>query len=112
MSRLEKHAEKKEDNYSKGSRQKLKAAMRHKLKRTFVGALDAVESELRPDEKERFKRIRSKILSIGNDQIRNMEIELERYNIEFIPYQITILPLDKLPKELGEQDGRGQGFYK
>ena len=102
MSFLEKHTEVKEDNYSIGSRQKLKAAMRHKLKRTFVGALAAIEAELGPAETERFKRIRSQILSIGNDQIRNMETELERYNIEFIPYQIKILPLDKLPKELGE----------
>lgn len=102
MSYLEKHAEKKQDNYSIGSRQKLKAAMRHKIKRTFVAALDAVETELRPEEKERFKRIRGKILSAGNDQVRNMEIELERYNIEFIPYQIKILPLEARPKELGE----------
>lgn len=101
MSYLEKHTEKKIDNYSIGSRQKLKAAMRHKIKRTFVEALNAVESEI--TDKEMFKRIRSKILSVGNDQIRNMETELERYNIEFIPYQIMILPLDKLPKELGEE---------
>jgi len=105
MSHLEKHTEKKEDNYSKGSRQKLKAAMRHKIKRTFVAALDAVEVELRPEEKERFKRIRGKILSAGNDQVRNMEMELERYNIEFIPYQIKFLQPDELQKELGEQNG-------
>jgi hypothetical protein len=102
MSHLEKHTEKKQDNYSIGSRQKLKAAMRHKIKRTFVAALDAVETELRPEERDRFKRIRGKILSAGNDQVRNMEIELERYNIEFIPYQIKILPLEARPKELGE----------
>jgi hypothetical protein len=105
MSRLEKHAEKKEDNYSIGSRQKIKAAFRHKLKCTFVGALAAVEQEIGSTDKEMFKRIRSKILSIGNDQIRNMEIELERYNIEFIPYQITILSPEKLlhkPKDTGE----------
>ena len=102
MSHLEKHTEKKQDNYSIGSRQKLKAAMRHKFKRTFVAALDAVETELQPDERDRFKRIRGKILSAGNDQVRNMETELERYNIEFIPYQITILPLEARPKELGE----------
>ena len=102
MSYLEKHTEKKTDNYSIGSRQKLKAAIRHKIKRTFVEALNAVEAELTHEEKERFKRIRGKILSVGNDQIRNMETELERYNIEFIPYQIKILPLDKRPKELGE----------
>lgn len=102
MSHLEKHTEKKEDNYSIGSRQKLKAAMRHKIKRTFVEALNAVEAELTHEEKERFKRIRSKILSVGNDQIRNMETELERYNIEFIPYQIKILQPPELQQGLGE----------
>lgn len=85
---LGEHTEKKDENYYRGSREKLKASMRHKIKRTFVGALDAVEKEL-SDDKELFRRIRSKILSIGNDQIRNMEIELEKYNIEFIPYQFT-----------------------
>jgi len=102
MSHLEKHTEKKEDNYSKGSRQKLKAAMRHKIKRTFVESLIAIEDEFSDDEQERFKRIRSKILSVGNNQIRNMEIELERYNIEFIPYQIRFEHPDNRPEELGE----------
>lgn len=91
---LKDHIEKKEDSYSKGSRQKLKAAMRHKIKRTFVGCLDALEKELGISDNDRvdnemFKRLRSKILSIGNDQIRNMELELEKYNIEFIPYHVT-----------------------
>jgi len=102
MGHLEKHTEKKEDNYSIGSRQKLKAAMRHKIKRTFVEALNAVEAELAPEERERFKRIRSKILSVGNDQIRNMETELERYNIEFIPYQIKIMQPPGLQQGLGD----------
>lgn len=114
MSRLEKHIEKKDDNYSIGSRQKLKAAMRHKIKRTFVGCLDAIEKELGiPANKENqalFRRLRSKILSIGNDQIRNMETELERYNIEFIPYHIKILPLEKVKElENGSQDIQEQG---
>jgi hypothetical protein len=65
--------------------------MRHKIKRTFVGCLDAAERELlnsSPEDKEKFKRIRSRILSIGNDQIRNREVELEKYNVEFIPYHV------------------------
>jgi len=88
---LGKHLEKKDDKYSLGSREKLRAAMRHKIKRTFVGCLDAAERELMggsPEDVERFKRIRGRILSLGNDQIRNMEAELEKYNIEFIPYHI------------------------
>lgn len=85
--RLGKHTERNDDNWSRGSKEKLKASMRHKIKRTFVGALDAVERDI--NDKELFKKIRSKILSIGNDQIRNMEIELDKYNVEFIPYQLT-----------------------
>lgn len=103
MSHLEKHTEKKEDNYSKGSRNKLKAAMRHRLKKTFVGCLTALEEELglpaNKENQELFRRLRSKILSLGNDQVRNMEIELERYNIEFIPYQIKFLQPEQF-KEL------------
>ncbi len=106
MGHLEKHIEKKIDNYSIGSRQKLKAAMRHKVKRTFVGALDAIEKELgvpaSKENEELFKKLRSKILSIGNDQIRNMEVELERYNIEFIPYHVKFIPLDKIEEAQGD----------
>lgn len=91
---LREHRDKKTDKYFVGSREKLKAAMRHKIKRTFVGALDAVERELSnwdfsKEEKERFlSSIRKRILGNGNDQLRNMEAELEKYNIEFIPYHI------------------------
>ena len=103
MSRLEKHIEKKEDNYSIGSKAKLKAAVRHKIKRTFVGCLEHLEQELglpeNKDNEELFKRLRSKILSLGNDQIRNMETEVDKYNIEFIPYHIKLLPLGSIVEE-------------
>lgn len=97
---LKDHIEKKTDKYSLGSREKLKAAMRHKLKKTFVGCLDAIEVELGRDDYETFKKIRSKVLSIGNDQIRNMEAELEKYNIEFIPYHIEFIVV---PQDGGER---------
>lgn len=102
MSRLEKHVENKQDNYSIGSRAKLKAAMRHKIKRTFVGCLEYLEEELElPRDEEVFKKLRSKILSLGNDQIRNMEAEVDKYNIEFIPYHIKLLPLGSMMEESG-----------
>lgn len=97
MGRLSKHLDKKTDNYSIASRKKLRAAINHKIKRIFVGCLDAVEKELgisstsSGDDAEAFRKLRSKILSIGNDQIRNMETELERYNVEFIPYHIEFV---------------------
>lgn len=107
---LREHTEKRMDNWSRGSKEKLKASMRHKLKRVFVGCLDAIEKELGvgvglPDNDRNevaFRKMRNKILGIGNDQIRNMEMELEeRYNVEFIPYDIT---LKTLPRE-GESEG-------
>jgi len=89
--RLGKHVDKKTDNWSDKSKKKLKASVRHKMKRIYVGILDALDKE-RADgllEDETFKKLRSKILNIGNDQIRNMESELDnQYNIEFLNYHI------------------------
>lgn len=97
---LREHTEKKHDKYFVGSREKLKAAIRHKIKRTFVGALDAIERELdawdfTAKEREQFMAaVRRRVLGNGNDQIRNMEAELEKYNIEFIPYHIEFRMLE------------------
>lgn len=91
---LREHRGKREDKYWLGSKEKLKAAMRHKIKRTFVGALDAIEKELlewnfTPKERQKFMNVvRARILGNGNDQLRNMEAELDKYNVEFIPYHI------------------------
>lgn len=105
MGRLSKHIEKKTDNYSVGSREKLKASIRHKIRRTFVGALDVLEKELASlgiaKDSDTFKSMRKKILSIGNDQVRNMEVELEKYNIEFIPYHIELTALT--PEQIQER---------
>tara|TARA_Y100000593_G_scaffold89807_1_gene174774 strand:+ start:581 stop:949 length:369 start_codon:yes stop_codon:yes gene_type:complete len=89
--RLSDHVDIKKDNWSLGSRKKLKASMRHKMKRIFVGILDVLDTEhLKGNiDEETFKRVRSRILNIGNDQIRNMEIELNtRYNIEALNYHV------------------------
>jgi hypothetical protein len=107
---LGKHIEKKTDKYSVGSKEKLKASVRHKIRRTFVGCLDIIEKELMAlgidKDSDVFKTIRKKILSVGNDQVRNMEAELEKYNIEFIPYHITLPVLS--PEELKKlEDGNG-----
>lgn len=106
--RLGKHIEKKTDNYSVGSREKLKASVRHKIRRTFVGCLDVIEKELLAlgidKDSDTFKSIRKKILSVGNDQVRNMEAELEKYNIEFIAYHMTLPVLS--PEEIKKLEER------
>jgi len=84
---LKEHIEKNVSSYFVGSRAKLAASMRHKIRRTFIAALECLEDELGADS-EQFRRLRKDILREGNDQIRNMEAELEKYNIEFIPYHV------------------------
>lgn len=100
--RLGKHTELKTDNYSRGSKKKLTKSIVHKIKRTFVACLDAVEKELGEDSEE-FKRIRRRVLGIGNDQIRNVETEIqERYNVEYVPYSIEmkVKPLDGVAPDI------------
>ena len=89
--KLSDHIDVKEDNWSVGSKKKLKVSMRHKMKRIFASILDTLDTERESGNIEAsdkaFKKIRSKILNIGNDQIRCMEIELdERFNVEALNY--------------------------
>lgn len=84
--RLGKHVEKKTDNYSVGSKKKLKSAVEHKMKRIYVGILKILEGEKDSGniDPSVFAALRSQVLNIGNDQVRNIKKELDdRYNIEF-----------------------------
>ena len=111
MSRLGKHVEKKKDNYSIGSKKKLKASIEHKMKRIYVGILDALEKEKFSGNinTELFNTLRSKILNMGNDQIRSIRKELDdRYNVEFLTYQVIlpVKPLEGSPEII--LDGKAQ----
>jgi len=88
--RLSRHIEVKNDNWSLSSKKKLGASIRHKMTRIYTGTLDALDKELSDDsiDEDAHRRLRSKILNFGNDQIRNMELELQRYNVEFVNYHI------------------------
>ena len=89
--KLSDHIDVKTDNWSVGSKKKLKASIRHKMKRIWVGLLEELDKELEGGniDKKTHKRLRSRILNIGNDQIRHMEAELDsRYNIEALNYHV------------------------
>jgi len=88
--RLSQHIEIMNDSWSLASKKKLDASICHKMKRIYVGILDSLDKELTDGtiDEEAFDRLMSKILNIGNDQIRNMKLELQRYNIEFVNYHI------------------------
>lgn len=99
--RLGKHISVKNDNWSRSSKKKLSKAIEHKMKRVYVGLLDALDKECSSGNitKECANRLRSKILNIGNDQIRNMNLELDKYNVEFIAYHYEF----KNPPEIAEE---------
>jgi len=114
MSRLGKHTEKKTDNYSVGSKKKLKAAVEHKMKRIYVGILATLEKEKNDGniDKDLFDSLRSRILNIGNDQIRNIRKELDdRYNVEFLTYNmlLKVKPLEGSPEAIIGREGMYEG---
>ena len=89
--KLSDHIDIKEDNWSIASRNKLKASMRHKMRRIFVGILELLDKEKANGkiDNETGRRMRTRILGIGNDEVRNMETELDsRYNIEALNYHV------------------------
>jgi hypothetical protein len=110
--RLGKHIEVKTDNWSKSSKKKLSKAVEHKMKRVYVGFLDSLDREVLAGNisKECAGRLRSKILNIANDQIRNVNLELEKYNVEFIAYHYEFRnpPEAEEAREIkqGDQNGR------
>lgn len=95
--KLSDHIKLKEDNWSLGSKSKLKASMRHKMRKIFVGILATLDKEKERGiiSRDTHSRLRSQILGIGNDEVRHMEAELDaRYNVEALNYhiQFKIIP--------------------
>lgn len=89
--RLGKHIVKNTDNWYEKSKKKLNASIRYKMKRIYVEILNMLDKEFTDGniDSKTFNRLRSKILNVGNDQVRNIELELEKqYNIEFLNYHI------------------------
>lgn len=100
--KLSDHIEHNTDDWWVASKRKLKNSMRHKIKRTFVAVLDALDTEKANGtmDEATYKKLRSVALNAGNDQIRNMEIELDtRYNVEALNYHIEFRVMD--PEEHG-----------
>lgn len=102
---LGKHTKVASDNYSKGSKKKLQKNIVHRIKKIFVTCLDLIEDEL---TFEQFNIVRKKILGVGNDQIRQLEAELQRYNVEYIPYHIEmkVKPIEGVPEDIMFKKGK------
>lgn len=84
--------------YRKASKEKLTKVIETKMKTVMVGAISKVEEkfgylwshgsdkDLDEDElifKELFDELRSAIFDNGNNQIRNLKVELDNYKVEW-----------------------------
>ena len=95
--------------YKTDSKQRLKNISKKKIQTTMIGALDSIEKHLGFlwEDEENLKKIydivRQEILDRGNGQIRNLEAELDQYDIEWLRYNIT-LPVKRRTQDDNQQD--------
>lgn len=100
----------KEASYREDSKVRLRKITAQKIRTTMIGALSIVEknlgflwgldengrdtnSEITPEEqqlRDKYADIRSQILDLGNNQIRNLESELAQYDVKWNRYQMTL----------------------
>ena len=82
--------------YKIDSKNRLQTIATKKIQTTMIGALDSIEKHLSflwEDDielKEAYELVRQEILDRGNTQIRNLENELNQYDIEWLRYNITL----------------------
>lgn len=75
-------------------REKLKDFIQSEITKLFSSVLDYTEVAV--DGKERYMNLRSKILKVGNDTIREIKKELDnRYKVHYEPPAEDIIVVDK-----------------
>lgn len=107
-----------ETRYKDSSKDRFKKIATTKVKTTMIGALSAIEKKLgflwglndegedtgktlSPEEthlKEIYDELRSEVLDIGNNQIRNLATELEQYEVSWNRYHMTLPVVPEGPK--------------
>lgn len=98
------NAAEKEERYKNTSRDRLNKIAKKKIQTTMIGALSSIEKhfgflwdmdeeDLTDDQirmKNLYDLVRQEILDIGNNQIRNIETELNHYDIEWKRYTLSL----------------------
>lgn len=92
-----------EEKYRYDSKDRLSKILKKKVETTMIGALSSVEEhfgflwnskgELTPEQQmmhDLYQRVRSEILDKGNTQARNIDAELNQYDVKWLKYSITI----------------------
>jgi hypothetical protein len=92
-----------DEKYRHDSKDRLSKILKKKVETTMIGALSSIEehfgflwsgkSELTPEQQmmyDIYQRVRSEILDKGNAQARNIDAELNQYDVKWLKYSITI----------------------
>lgn len=110
--------------YREDSKSRLKKIATQKIRTTMIGALSTIEKkfgflwgldengrdkngELTSEERELreiFDNIRSEILDLGNNQIRNLDTELNQYDVKWNRFHMT-LPVKDIQELKEEKNG-------
>lgn len=104
---IKKHSEYKqtrEEKYKFDSKDRLSKILKKKVETTMIGALSSMEEHfgflwqtkngaITQEQKamyDAYQKVRSEILDKGNTQARNIDAELNQYEVKWLKYSITI----------------------
>ena len=99
----EEYKKTREDNYKFNSKERLSKILKKKVETTMIGALSSIEEHLsflwesegslskeQQEMYDTYQKIRSEILDKGNTQARNIDAELNQYEVTWLKYQVNI----------------------
>ncbi len=92
------------EKYKYDSKDRLSKILRKKVETTMIGAISSIEdhfsflwnaedSEMTSEKKfmyEVFQKVRSEILDKGNTQARNVDAELNQYEVKWMRYSLEM----------------------
>ena len=98
------YKEARSEKYKYDSKDRLSKILKKKVQTTMIGAISSIEdhfaflwtaedSEMTTEKKfmyETFQKVRSEILDKGNTQARNMDAELNQYEVKWMKYSMDI----------------------
>jgi hypothetical protein len=90
-----------DEKYKVDSRDRLSKILKKKIQTTMIGSLSSIEEhfshlwdgEMTPEKQafyDTFQKVRSEILDKGNAQARNLDAELNQYEVRWLRYNMTI----------------------
>ena len=98
------YREARSEKYKYDSKDRLSKILKKKVQTTMIGAISSIEdhfsflwsaedSEMTQEKKfmyETFQKVSSEILDKGNTQARNIDAELNQYEVKWLRYSVNI----------------------